>query len=79
MAERVQETAQKLIDDVLGPLVAADGGKIELVGVVDKRVLVRLTGTCSGCPGRPYTLSRIVEPAAKKWLGDEYRVEAVVD
>lgn len=75
----MEDRAKKLVDEVLGPLIAADGGTIELVGIVDKRLLVRLTGTCSGCPGRPYTLTRIVEPAAKKWLGEDVRVEAVTD
>jgi Fe-S cluster biogenesis protein NfuA len=75
----LEDRAKKLVDEVLGPLIAADGGEIELVGIVDKRLLVRLTGTCAGCPGRPYTLARIVEPVAKKWLGDDIRVEAVID
>jgi Fe-S cluster biogenesis protein NfuA len=75
----LEDRAKKLVDEILGPLIKADGGQIELVGIVDKRLLVRLTGTCSGCPGRPYTLARIVEPAVKKWLGDDIRVEAVLD
>jgi Fe-S cluster biogenesis protein NfuA len=75
----IQEDAKKLVDEVLAPLIAADGGTITLVGVIDKRVLVRLTGTCSGCPGRPYTVGRIIEPAVKKWLGDDVRVEAVTE
>ncbi|HKP57165.1 MAG TPA: NifU family protein [Polyangiales bacterium] len=73
----IQDDAKKLVDEVLAPLIAADGGTITLVGVVDKRVLIRLTGTCSGCPGRPYTVGRIIEPAVKKWLGEDVRVEAV--
>jgi Fe-S cluster biogenesis protein NfuA len=75
----LEDRAKKLVDEVLAPLIAADGGEIELVGLVDKRLLVRLTGTCAGCPGRPYTLARIVEPVVKKWLGDDIRVEAVLD
>jgi Fe-S cluster biogenesis protein NfuA len=75
----LEDRAKKLVDEVLAPLIKADGGVIELIGIVDKRLLVRLTGTCSGCPGRPYTLARIVEPVAKKWLGDDIRVEAVID
>ena len=73
------DTAAKLVDEVLRPLIAADGGTIELVGLVDRKLVVRLTGTCAGCPGRPYTLGRIIEPVAKKWLGDDIRVEAVTE
>lgn len=73
----MEDRAKQLVDEVLAPLIAADGGTIQLVSLIDKRLLVRLTGTCAGCPGRPYTLTRIVEPVAKKWLGDDVRVEAV--
>jgi Fe-S cluster biogenesis protein NfuA len=71
----LEQRAQKLIDEVISPLLAADGGKIELVAVNEERILVRLSGMCAGCPGRPYTLSGIVEPAAKRWLGAHIRVE----
>jgi Fe-S cluster biogenesis protein NfuA len=74
----VHDSAKKLIDEVLGPLIAADGGQIELVGVGEHKIIIRLTGTCAGCPGRPYTLSRIVEPAARHWLGDDIVVETIV-
>ena len=72
----LEQRAKKLIDEVLAPLIAADGGEIELVRVVDKRLIVRMTGVCSGCPGRPYTLSGIVEPAARRLLGPDIQVEA---
>lgn len=65
-----------LFDEVLDPLIRTDGGRIELLTVEGKRVRVRLHGTCLGCPGKPYTLSRIVEPAVKLWLGDEFVVDA---
>jgi NifU-like protein len=75
----MEDRAKKLVDEVLAPLIKADGGEIELVGVVDKRVLVRLSGAYSGCPSRSFTLSRVIEPLFKKWLGDEVRVEAVAE
>ena len=75
----LEQRAKQLIDDVVRPLIAADGGQIELVRVVDKRLVVRLTGTCAGCPGRMYTLSGIVEPAARRWLGPDVQVEAEAD
>ena len=72
----MRERAQALIDDVLQPLIAADGGRIELIEISERRVVVRLSGTCQGCPGQPYTLSHVIEPAFKKALGADMQVEA---
>jgi Fe-S cluster biogenesis protein NfuA len=75
----LEQRARKLIDEVVRPLVAADGGEIELVRVIDQRIIVRLSGMCAGCPGRPYTLSGVIEPVARRWLGDGIAVEAEKD
>jgi Fe-S cluster biogenesis protein NfuA len=75
-AEQVREAAEKLIAEYIRPLIEADGGQIDLVEVTPGRVVVRLSGTCGGCPGKPYTLSRIIEPALKRALGPEFEVEA---
>ncbi|MGB9692342.1 MAG: NifU family protein [Candidatus Sumerlaeaceae bacterium] len=45
----------------LRPYLQADGGDIELVGVEDAVVYVRLQGACSGCPSSLYTLKMGVE------------------
>jgi NifU-like protein len=74
----VQREAESVIEQVIRPLVEADGGGIELLEVTRERVVVRLTGTCAGCPGKPYTVSRIIEPALRKALGSNVKVEARV-
>ena len=71
----LEAQAKRLIDDVLRPIIAADGGQIELVSVTEARLIVRLSGTCSGCPGRPYTLSGVVERAARKYLSPTIQVD----
>lgn len=63
------ERAKTLIEEVLRPLIKADGGDIELLRVEGDKLFVRLSGTCLGCPGQPYTLTRVVEPLLKKHLG----------
>jgi hypothetical protein len=34
---------------------------------------------CAGCPGRPYTLSGVIEPLARRLLGSDVDVEAEKD
>jgi Fe-S cluster biogenesis protein NfuA len=72
----VRDRAEALIAEYIRPLVEADGGKVELVEVSEKRVVLRLTGTCAGCPGQPFTLSRVIEPVLKRFLGADTIVEA---
>ena len=43
------------------PAVRLDGGDIELVGIVDGVVTIRLFGACDGCPMSPVTLRAGVE------------------
>jgi Fe-S cluster biogenesis protein NfuA len=43
------------------PAVRLDGGDIELVGVADGIVTIRLFGACDGCPMSPVTLRAGVE------------------
>lgn len=74
--EDVRERAEALIAEYIRPLVEADGGRVELVEVSNKRVVLRLSGTCAGCPGQPYTLSRVIEPLLKRMLGADTVVEA---
>jgi len=42
------------------------GGKLDLLGVEDGRVRVRLSGSCEGCPGTETTLKRVVEEALRE-------------
>ena len=53
--------------DQVRPLLQADGGNIELVGVAEDTgvVRVRLQGACKGCPGAAMTLKMGVERLLK--------------
>mgnify|MGYP003406621041 CR=1 FL=1 len=71
--------ARRLIDEILRPLIAVDGGVIELVSATEARLVVKLTGTCAGCPGRPYTLSGVIERAARTYLSPTIQVDVADD
>jgi Fe-S cluster biogenesis protein NfuA len=70
----MREKIEILIRDILQPLVRADGGEVELVSVDRDSVVLRLGGTCSGCPGRSCTTSEVIEPLVKKVLGPSVSV-----
>lgn len=70
----MQDRAAELVERVLKPLIEADGGTIELVEVSGKQVVIRLSGACAGCPGMPYTLAHVVEPAVRHALGKDFKV-----
>jgi Fe-S cluster biogenesis protein NfuA len=75
----LEAKAKRLIDEVVRPLIELDGGLIELVSVTEACLVVRLSGTCRGCPGRPYTLQGIVERAARQHLSPDIQVSAEDD
>jgi Fe-S cluster biogenesis protein NfuA len=72
MKEKVEEVIQ-----TIRPRLQADGGDIELVGVEDGVVKVRLQGACHGCPGAQMTLKLGVERLLKEKIPEVKCVEAV--
>jgi len=54
-----------------------DGGDIELVGIENGVVKVRLKGACSGCPMSQMTMANFVEAELRKDVPEVKRVQAV--
>ncbi|HEX2295018.1 MAG TPA: NifU family protein, partial [Actinomycetota bacterium] len=54
--DRVREALE-----VIRPAIQMDGGDIELIGIHEGTVTVRLLGTCEACPISPVTLRHGVE------------------
>jgi Fe-S cluster biogenesis protein NfuA/nitrite reductase/ring-hydroxylating ferredoxin subunit len=48
------------------PYVESHGGRVELVGVDDGRVTVRMSGACHGCAASAMTLRRGIEQALRE-------------
>lgn len=53
----------RICREVIAPLVRADGGELYVVAIEPDSLALHLAGTCSGCPGKPYTTSAVIEPA----------------
>jgi len=46
----MKEKVEEVIEKELKPLLAMDGGGIDLVSVDDREVKLKLSGACAGCP-----------------------------
>jgi len=67
----------KAVLDEIRPALKADGGDVELVGVKDGVVSVRLTGACGGCPMSTMTLKMGIERLLKQKLPEVKQVVSV--
>lgn len=74
-AVRVAEVEAAL--QTLRPLLAADGGAVELVEVGEAHVVLRWKGSCSSCASAPLTLERGIAPKLHSSLPWLKRIETV--
>lgn len=76
----VREAVQRLIDDVLNPLLEKDASSIELVSIDEHEVVVRVSGRAAFGVGAEYVRTGIIEPALRKLVGEdcEIRIEKTV-
>jgi len=72
MRERVEAALAKI-----RPYLVADGGDVELVGISDGVVRLRLKGACSGCPMATMTLRQGIERILRKEVPEIKEVMAV--
>ena len=73
MEEKVKAAIEKI-----RPMLKADGGDVELIGVSEDGIVqVRLQGACSGCPMSQMTLKNGIERVIKQEVPEVKAVEAV--
>lgn len=63
--EDLQSPVSSIIVNKVAPMLARDGGAIELLKIKDARVYVQLQGACVGCSASSSTLKYIVEKELK--------------
>ena len=74
--ETIRNRVEKALEG-FRPKLQADGGDIELLGVNQGIVKVKLTGACAGCPMSTMTLKMGVEKYLKEKIPEIVRVDAV--
>ena len=72
----MNEKVEAVLNEIR-PSLQADGGDVELVGVNDGMVSLRLTGACAGCPFSTMTLKMGIERILKEKLPEVKEVVAV--
>ncbi len=72
----MREKVEAVLDSIR-PSLQADGGDVELVGVDDGVVSVRLTGACGTCPMSTVTLRMGVERLLRKEVPEMKKLVAV--
>jgi Fe-S cluster biogenesis protein NfuA len=63
--------------DRVRPYLFSHGGNVELVGIEEGRVRLRLEGSCQGCPSSAQTLRGAVEEAIAEAAPDAEGIEVV--
>ncbi len=66
MSSDVAMLISSVLQNEVNPQIAAHGGRVDLVGVVDDIAYVRLSGGCQGCGMAAVTLSQGIEVAIKE-------------
>ena len=61
----------------LRKMLQADGGDLEVVGIEDKQVKLRLKGACGGCPHATMTIKQGIERILRENIDPEITVERV--
>jgi Fe-S cluster biogenesis protein NfuA len=79
MINKMLEAVKGVIEKEISPLLAMEGGSIELVSVEDGTVKVKLSGACAGCPMSQFTLVNFVEATLKEKIPGVKEVVAVDD
>ena len=73
------ETRVQQALDKVRPLLKSHGGNVDLLGIDDGVVRLRLEGSCHGCPSSAQTLRNAIESAIDEFAPDvvELKVEGV--
>jgi NifU-like protein len=68
---------EKALDQYVRPMLAGDGGDIDIVDIKDTVVYCRLMGACAGCGGAGMTMKLMVERTLKEMVDDRIRIITV--
>lgn len=69
--EDLKPVVANLIKQKVAPMLARDGGAIELLDIIDAKIFIQLQGACVGCGSSGSTLKFVVEKELKTAIHPE--------
>lgn len=69
--EDLKPPVGSLIKTKIAPMMAADGGEIELLDIINGKIFIQLKGACVGCSASGSTLKFVVEKELKAAIHPE--------
>ena len=72
--EDLQEPVSSIIKNKIAPMLARDGGAIELLDIKNAKVFIQLKGACVGCSASGSTLKYIVEKELKSAIHPDLEI-----
>ena len=72
--EDLQEPVNNIIEKKISPMLARDGGAIELLDIKNAKVYIQLKGACVGCSASGSTLKYIVEKELKAAIHPDLQI-----
>jgi len=70
----LQEPVSNIIKTKIAPMLAQDGGAIQLLKIQEGKVYIQLQGACVGCAASSSTLKFIVEKNLKELIHPEIQI-----
>lgn len=72
--EDLRPPVTSIVESKIAPMLARDGGAIELLDIIDGRIFIQLKGACVGCSASGSTLKFIVEKELKAAIHPELQI-----
>ena len=72
--EDLRPPVSSIVETKIAPMLARDGGAIQLLDIIDGRVFIQLQGACVGCSASGSTLKFIVEKELKSAIHPELAI-----
>ena len=70
LAKRIEA----VLEEDIRPMLAADGGDVEIIDIKANLIYVDLTGACATCPGASGTIQHVIEKKLRDKVDDALRV-----